>query len=425
MTLYRAQLSVVILDAGTPRTISAIQSTHGTTLTATLSQATAGAELVFTLSELSTRLLLLTHTITPTSYVALRESQALRVDFGELGRELGALLRKASDEATYHAVLSLEETRFEIVQLSQFRLLSHVELELSHASPDQVLSTLASRARAADNAAMAADAARHAAETERTALAAELADARVQLGELQMLRDAAAQLDESRNAAQLARAEAESARAEAAAALRARAEAENAREAAVDALEAARASGEALSRDSDALRARAEALAPTRRALTDVSAQIRSANGTIERLRRELRAARERDRVRGAVMERQERATGTLEGRVANLERENRRLSDETALKSVEKDGVQKRLDAALRKMEEMQVVLASDRECIAFLNRELNAREMHSPTPPLAPPRRMRRNTPSPSPAGPRPTRDSAPTATPAERKRTDALVS
>lgn len=384
MSLFHESIPVVLLERGTPRTISALQSTRPTQLTVTLTQSSGNAELLFSLSELTTRLLLLTHSITSASYATLRDTQALRVDFNHLAPELCTLLRRPSQDRTFLAVLSQpDETRhtFEIVQLSNFRLLSHIELSLIPAPRAEVLSTLAARARDAEALAQSVQVELSAARAETASLAAALEQARTQIADIPTLRIAASRADAADAQSGAARAEADEARATAAAEARARADADIARATAEAAADAARADVTALTRELEAVRARADALPQAQRAVTELAAQVRAANTVAERMREELRGARERDRVRGAVMERQESTVASLEARVAELQRDNRRLSDTAQMRTVERDGVQRRLDAALRKSEEMQIVLASDREIIAYLNRELNAREGVTPT--------------------------------------------
>lgn len=358
MALFRESLPVIVLDAGVARTPAALQSTPVTPLLATLERRSAADELVFTLSDLGNRLLLLSTTLTPTSYAALRDAQALRVDYAGFPRELAELLRTPAADNNYILVLSLgERHKFEVVQLSQFRLLAHIELGLQPASSHELLLAVAKRASEMDTIAKAAvrsenDTKARLATTERLLQIAE--NARVELEALRPLADACniarAELDDTKHDAAEARREAADARARADVAEQARTAAERARDAAA-----------------------AGADAEARRAVNELATEVRKANTTIERLRDELRTARERERVAGAIMERQESKVAELEKKVKDGD-----------VRRGEMDSLKRRLKAAEKQVEENAVYLASDRETIAFLNRELNRRDalMATPTP-------------------------------------------
>ncbi len=347
---------MTVLDEGVARTPAALQSTPATPLLATLERRSAADELVFTLSDLGDRLLLLSITLTPSSYAELRDVQALRVDYAGFPRELAQLLRTPATDNNYILVLSLgERHKFEVVQLSQFRLLAHIELGLQSASAQELLLAVAKRASEMDAMAKAAvraenDAKARLATTERLLQVAE--NARAELEALRPLADACntarAELDDAKRDAAEARRDAADARARADTAERERAAAERAHEAAV------------ANADSDA-----------RRAVSELAGEVRKANTTIERLRDELRAARERERVAGAIMERQESKVAELEKKVRDGE-----------VRRGEVETLRRRLRTAEKQVEENAVYLATDRETIAFLNRELNRRDMLLATP-------------------------------------------
>lgn len=386
---FRESLAVIQLDAGTAPTFTALDRANKTTLTASLTQATPGGELTFSLSDLTNRLMLLQQTITPDSYTALRVAQSLRPEFPDFPAKLSALLRQPAADASFVAVLALSGTpevahTFEIVQLSTLRPVPLVTLNPSSAAPDVLLSTLAAQARAdaaaAEQAQSAASSAASDLRTTQAALATLRTEHAALNAELPALRAGAAATAAARDDAATAQAALSSLRDEQAAASATSRDEVAALRRDLTAAVRARADADGL---AAALRARADAAEAAERArdravgeAARLAGELTKANATVARLRDELlasrdagRGARERARVRDALVERQESA-------IAEANRERRRLADAARLAEVERDGLAKRLAQSEARIEETTVVLAANDEYIRFLNKELNHRD-------------------------------------------------
>jgi len=354
--LLREGIPVVVLEAGVARTVAALQSSVSRTLTAHL--VVQGGELILTLSDLAARsgngdLLLLRHTLTAATYGTLRDSQALRVDFSGFPLQLAELLRRPAVDSAFVAVLSLGTNnnnnnnsnsnsgdRFEIVQLSQFRLLAHIELELERATADELLDALqlCIRENMSENESM-----RRVEEGLRNELVTtqtRLREAEERCGEMEALRTAANNADAATAAADASR----------------------------QTLEATRRELLAASREASELRQRVGEMEDAARISGDRLGRLTS----------------ERDEYRTRAAGFAEKRMAEIETRLDEMKATNRKLADSNEQLSRERDSERRKLKAAERAAEETAVVLASDRECIAFLNRELNRRDvlLGTPTP-------------------------------------------
>lgn len=408
-TLLSASIPFVLLPHDAPRTPTA--TGPPTNISVFLTHSPADDTLTLTLSDLSTRLLLLHHVLTATRYAPLRESQSLLIDFAAFPNHLCDLFHRVSSASDYVATLRLPPISsgtpstppdvsnshdiavLRVVQTSAVKSITHIELTLRRASHEELVSAVAARAREAQ---LAEDRVNELQNTLKQQRDQALQDTRTAEQSIQQLKDnisrlenrlqhsqeidaRATRLDEevrrlsqSLNEAEV---QARNARIEADAVIDVQGEVERLRQLVEtaqsengridDALQRASAERDEARRESDRIRSERD----------EATAEIAKGNAIIERLQSEVHTARAKNKVKAAVIARQEQTVRRLESRVAELERDVRRARDQVALLEVEKDGLNSRLTSALRKLEENAAVLASDQQVIAYLNRELNER--------------------------------------------------
>ncbi|CAN8069335.1 unnamed protein product [Agarophyton chilense] len=411
-----------LLDESLPLVVHRRAAPSSPPTTSSLSVTVAWSEpdsaLTLTLFDLSADLLLLRHVQTASSYPAFRAAQLLRVDFSQFSAHLVGLLKRVANDDTYVAELHLgagEELRREaaeqadreaaathapddelefhtpserirehgvpstallrIVEIATFKVITHIELVMQHASNHLLVSTLAMLARGSTTSAQR----QRQLESELQHTQAQLRDANVHTDRLQRLLTEAEdkmQLGErdSQKCRQLEQLLADS-------------------EQRVKELELGGDKYQTVSAECDRLRAVVENLtgndaakdaeidALKQRVQTVTSQrqeacnEIEKGNKIIDTLQKELRASRARSRVKSKLIAKQEQVLAERDGKLAELQRELIRVRDRAALLHVQKEGVEDRLREALRKLEENRAVLQSDQQVIAYLNRELNDR--------------------------------------------------
>lgn len=415
--LLSATIPVVLLPHDAPRTLTTTAPT--TDLTALLIHSPAEDSVTLTLSDLSTRLLLLRHVLTAAQYGPLRESQSLLIDFAAFPTHLCDLLQRVTSAQDFVATLRLpslsdpiaaiannpvvpshndvaeEFAILCVVQTSAVKSITHIELQLRRASHEELVAAVAGRAREAELADARATHLQNLLEEERSRARDEAARATQRATELmenvnrlqREVDDAAtvkervitldAEVRRLRNELQGRDESLAGAREDAAAAAATREE--------NDRLRAAAEHAEATAARAEEARRRAIVdLDETRRDVTRVTSErdtatreITRGNDIIQRLQSEVRSLRAKSKVKATVLGKQEEAVRRLETKISELERDVRRARDRAAMLEVEKDGLNERLNSALRKLEENAAVLASDQQVIAYLNRELNERAM------------------------------------------------
>lgn len=386
-TLLSTQLPITILPPSATLP-SSPPTTPSTPLSATLTYNALSTTLTLTLSDLSTRLLLLSVSLTPALYAPVRSAHSLRLDFASFPSRLAELLLLPRSDPSYILQLHLPErddgatVPLRLVQFNAYKAFLHVELPLRRASKEELVAALAARAREAESA--IADAA------EKKALADErlrlLGQARA---EFEQLKNSLPERDEVQRTADEASLRAGEAHAQNQA-LRAQiAERDqrlhglqselaevHGRVGTLPGLQDARAEAERRAVAAEAVMAEGRAAADLLCAERDAART--ELNATREREGRrqtELRASRAKGKVKAAVIAKQEAAVRAAEKRIAALEREVRRARDRAAMLEVEKEGLSGRLSSACSKLEENAAVLQSDQQVIEYLSRELNER--------------------------------------------------
>lgn len=386
-TLLSSQLPVIILPPA-PTLPSTPPTTPSTPLSATLTYNALSTTLTLSLSDLSTRLLLLSVSLTPALYSPIRATHSLRLDFAAFPSRLAELLLLPTTDPSYVLQLHLPErdeqqtVPLRLVQFNAYKAFLHIELPLQRASEQELVAALAARAREAESAFS------DAAEKQR------LADERLRLltearTEIEQLRAALAERDNAqRNAdeatqrAQHARAETDALRAQIAdrdekinqgeqrIQLLQKEVAELRRK--IETLPALRDANAGVERRAVAAEA---ALAEARVALDTLRTERQAASEREAKLETELRSSRAKGKVKAAIINKQEAAVLASEKRIAVLERDLRRSRDRAAMLEVEKEGLSGRLSSACSKLEENATVLQSDQRVIEYLSRELNER--------------------------------------------------
>lgn len=410
--LLSSPVPVVLLPHDAPRILSRTTG-PSTNLTALLTHSPAQDTVTLTLSDLSTRLLLLRYELTAAQYAPLRESQSLLIDFAAFPTHMCDLLQRVSNVEDFIATLRLPQFAFDdyatqanqvannqnhvavlsIIQTSAVKSITHIELPLRRATHEQLVAAVAARAREAELADARARQLQRELDDERARARDEAARAARQLEELQQTSDRlrrqltegtaaierATRLDE-----EITRLEGlvrdrdvrvNEAREQMATNANVREECDRLRQSLQEAEHEAEQSEEGRRR---AIVERDEARREVARVTAERDESVREitrGNDILQRLQTELRTQRAKTKVKSNVIAKQEDNVRKLEGRVAELERELRRMRDRAALLEVEKDGINERLKAASRKLEENAAVLASDQQVIAYLNRELNER--------------------------------------------------
>eukprot|EP00178_Gracilaria_changii_P013436 TRINITY_DN37_c0_g1_i1.p2 TRINITY_DN37_c0_g1~~TRINITY_DN37_c0_g1_i1.p2 ORF type:complete len:434 (-),score=96.01 TRINITY_DN37_c0_g1_i1:3967-5268(-) len=379
-----------------------------TSLNASVVWSESNATLTLTLFDLSAELLLLRHVQTASSYPALRAAQSLRVDFAQFAAHLVGLLRRVLSDEAYVAQLHMgvsaeraaiaegvdaaevefhtpsEGVREEavpdtallrIVEIATFKVITHIELVMHHASNQLLVTTLAALARGVTSSAQ-----------RQRELEASLEDTRRQLQEADaradrvqsLLTDAENKLRENQH--ELQRCEQ----------LQQVVERSEQR---VKELELSDEQFGATAAECERLRAVVDSFTENegkkeaeieelKRRVHTVTAQreeackeIEKGNAIIEKLQNELRSCRARSRVKSKLIAKQEQIVGERDVKINELQRDVVRVRDRAALLQVQKEGVEERLREALGKLEENRAVLQSDQQVIAYLNRELNDR--------------------------------------------------
>lgn len=401
--LYSEQLPVVLLEPQTARTSSALQSTAPTSLRARLVWTPSPARLLFTLADLTDSLFLLTHSLDTNGYAAMRDAQALRVDFDHFPHHFAQLLKKPEHNSQFMAVLDFSASSsahsFEILQLSEFKMLTHVHILMQKAPHQELLAAVAETAREARIARDDANA--HAQDLQRTldrqrdqietlrndsatlttqvraneVLQREHNELRNQLDHMTQLLDRERNTQEQlrRDISTLQR-DRNTAEQEATTAKRARQQLD---EQLAEAQEEA-SDKQQVQKELDDVRAELTQLASKYEVAT---AEIHKGNSIIERLQTQITNMRTKAKLKTAIIEKQEQAVQLHEQQLAESQREIRRATDKMAMLEVEKDGLAQRLQSARTKLEENATLLASDQQVIAYLNRELNQRAMMSDT--------------------------------------------
>lgn len=386
-TLLSTQLPIIILPPSSTLP-SSPPTTTSTPLSVTLTYNALSTTLTLTLADLSTRLLLLSVSLTPALYAPVRSAHSLRLDFASFPSRLAELLLLPRSDPSYILQLHLSErddgatVPLRFVQFNAYKAFLHVELPLRRASKEELVAALAARAREAE-AAIADAAEKQILADERLRLLGQARSEVEQLKNSLSERDEVQRTaDEASHRAEEARARNEALRAQIAerdqrlysvqselAELRGRvgtlpelrdatAEAERRAGAAQAALVECRATADSLRAERDAART-----------------ELNAAREREGRLQTELRASRAKGKVKAAVIAKQEAAVRVAEKRLAALEREVRRTRDRTAMLEVEKEGLSGRLSSACSKLEENAAVLQSDQQVIEYLSRELNER--------------------------------------------------
>lgn len=370
------------------------------TLSVSLCNDPTSQALTLTLTDITTRLLLLTHSATPSTYVQLRASQSLRGDFAAFPAYVKRLLLRVKTEQSFVAFLymtecpqsdegqSLEGTvrdaTLRLVELSDFKAITHLELSLLAATDLQLRALLAEKARLADSVIAEANDLRTSLRVRDetienlrqsvAALEARLAQSDRDCGEQQAKRsEVERQLDDqatAQNVIEQRDAQITSLQSELTAMSRE-----------VDRVEALNQQNTMLQKERDEAQAErlkiSEHLESVKKERDAVAAEIRRGNSLIEKLQNEVRSQRAKARVKASLISRQEVSLKDMETAKATLERDLRRARDRAAFLEVEKEGLNGRLEAALAKVEENKAICESDRRVIAYLNRELNERVM------------------------------------------------
>lgn len=409
--LLSASVPFVLLPHDAPHTPTA--TGPPTNISVLLTHSPADDTLTLTLSDLSTRLLLLRNVLTATRYTPLRESQSLLIDFAAFPNHLCDLFHHASSAPDYVATLRLPPAMtnlpgppadqqhdphldvafLRIIQTSHVKSITHIELSLRRASHEELVAAVAARAREAQLAedrardmgealSQARDQARReASRAEETIQGLEDSVQRLEdrLRQSDQIESRATHLEAEVNRLNQALAQSEQdtrdARSEADALAKVREEMERLHQASESAQEEIARSREDIRHaiiERDEARRECERIRGER---DEATSEIARGNAIIERLQGEIHTARAKNKVKAAVITRQEQTVRQLEARVAELERGVQRSRDQVALLEVEKDGLNDRLTSAMRKLEENVAVLASDQQVIAYLNRELNER--------------------------------------------------
>lgn len=381
--LFRHDLPVVITSRpGVPppnAVATSLQAVLTLSPTATLS---------FTLSDLKDRLFIASFDLSAAEYPAVRDAQSLRVDFTSFPHRVADLLRRPASDPSFSAHLVFpddildEETgerpssasasqplaqsvTFSILQTNNFKLLRHLDLTLSLAPASLVRRALADATKSADAA--RADAEDRAAEASARAEAAE--------AQLDELRPDAAATPSLRNRITEVEARLADATAELDMLRPLSAEVEVLREETNRLRNASSASSAECSAAQAQAAAFEEELREARTRLHEAAAELRKTNRAASHLEEGATMARRRARVAEAVVERQEAAVEREEKRAAAAERDLRRARDREEMLVVERDGTLARLEAARERIEEADVLQASNQQVIAYLNRQLNSR--------------------------------------------------
>lgn len=386
-TLLSAQLPVTILPPSTTLP-SAPPTTPPTPFSATLTYDALSTTLTLTLSDLSTRLLLLSTSLTPSTYMPIRSAHSLRLDFPAFPSRLAELLLLPRSDPSYALQLHLPERddaapiALRLVQFNVYKAFLHIELSLSRASEPQLVAALAARAREAQAAGARADEAQRLADERQALLEASQA-------EVERLRAATAQSGDVRRAADDAQARLEETRAEIAGLRAALAQQEEKTRRAEDRMEMLLRETQALHAAAGTVEALREAVAEAERKAAAAERTVEEMQAGVERTRREVQESKEREergraevrqmrakgKVKSAVIAKQEAVVVAREKRVGALERELRRVRDRAAMLEVEKEGLSGRLSSAFSKLEENATVLRSDQQVIQYLSKELNER--------------------------------------------------
>lgn len=407
VTTDRRYMSRELFRAEVPVSVSSRHSAPNGSGVAAISLSAAltlspAATLTFTLADLRDRLFHLSFELTSADYPAVRDAQALRVDFAAFPHRFAELLRKpAAEPDSFSAFLVLPENpadgapHFSIFERNNFKNLKHLELFLTISTDLVVRRAIADRAKRAESQAAAEEAIATQARADREEA-------------LKALQQAEERECGLRNeVAELARQNAEEAAAnaglrrevDAAVALRHRVtELESTlqeREKNIAELRGRLESSDGLRQELDEAReafktevaAREKQVKDTSvlqleiaeadQKIRDAVSEIEKGNTIIGRLEENLKDSRQKVRVSSAVIERQETAVLMHERKIAELERDLRKAQDGLEMMTLERDGLSARLKAAKEKIEENDVLQATNQQVIAYLNRQLNRRAM------------------------------------------------
>lgn len=358
------------------------------------------ATLSFTLADLRDRLFHLAFELSAADYPAIRDSQALRVDFAAFPHRFAELLYKpAAEPNLFSAYLVLPENAsderplFTIFERNNFKNLKHLELHLSVSTDSVVRRAIADRAKRAESRIAIEQAAVAQVRDEKDALINSLREAedrerslREELSSLTRQRadDEAviatlrSDLDATSGLRQrIAELEGEiSVKVGEIGELRARFEEtrglRNELEQVRESLKVEVAAREKHAADAAALRDEATESAAK---LNDAISEIERGNKIIARLEHSSKDSRQKVRLSSAVIEKQEAAVLFNERRIAELERDLRKTRDRLEMVELERDGLSARLNAAKEKLEEGEILQATNQQVIAYLNRQLNKR--------------------------------------------------
>eukprot|EP00177_Eucheuma_denticulatum_P004081 GFKZ01007391.1.p1 GENE.GFKZ01007391.1~~GFKZ01007391.1.p1 ORF type:complete len:404 (-),score=84.32 GFKZ01007391.1:226-1437(-) len=348
--------------------------------------------LAVTVSDLSHRLLLLSTSLTPSTYTPLRASQHLRVDFPSFPSHLIALLQKPLSNNSFSLLLELPgddddnatHASLQIIEMTAYKAISHLELSLQHASQATLIDALAERVRSLQQVGEQLQAEtdrRKGKEQEVNELQRRAAEMEVTCGryeeERQKREDLQARLGQMDAVEKGLREEVDR--------LERQARMERTRVEELEGIvrgingereefvrqEVERVRGEAERRLLDMR----EEMEGVKREMAGVEREREEWGVERGRLKEEVKVLKAKGKVKTEVIQRQEGVIGREESKVSRWERECRRLRDRLGLLQVEKEGLEGRLDGLVRKLEEREEVVKSDSRVIAYLNRELNER--------------------------------------------------